>query len=536
MLDTELVASIVAGDPDGLAAAYHRYANPLYTYCRTILPDPADAADAVQDTFVLAASKIGSLRDPERFRSWLYAIARNESLRQLRERKQTSALDEVPDMADESVDVNEDVARAERTRLVREALPGLNAGEREVIELQLRHQLEPAEMASVLGVSRNHVHSLLSRAREQLEVCLAVLVVGKTGRDDCRDLASMLSDWDGQLTVLLRKRVSRHIQNCPTCTSRRAFALKPAAFFAPGGVALAMLAAPAVLKGEVSRLGLGTGAAAVAHRAAVTAKAGSFGSHGFPRPVRTARAGHHPAFHQTPRGHAAAAGAVAAAVAAAVVLLALAGHDGHVKGTEAGPSAPARASAAIPSSGTPSSGTPSSGTPLPGPGTKTPASSRTTAPLAQAPTPKGTSTGASLAVSAPSQATSGPDSTSPSSAQSPAPATTTGGGTSASTSPASPPAATAAPVTGTITVSPASIVLSPLLGGSFTITAHGGPVSWSVAEPSSLIGSVSLSQASGTVSPGSPVTVTVTTSLASLNSHITVYPGGEQVAILLGLL
>jgi hypothetical protein len=91
-------------------------------------------------------------------------------------------------------------------------------------------------------------------------------------------------------------------------------------------------------------------------------------------------------------------------------------------------------------------------------------------------------------------------------------------------------------VTPTITVSPTTIVLSPLLGGSFTITAHGGPVSWSVSEPSSLIGSVTLSQSSGTVYPGSPVTVTMTTSLASLDSRVTVYPGGEQVTVLLGLL
>jgi hypothetical protein len=91
-------------------------------------------------------------------------------------------------------------------------------------------------------------------------------------------------------------------------------------------------------------------------------------------------------------------------------------------------------------------------------------------------------------------------------------------------------------VTGTITVSPSAIVLSPLLGGSFIITAQGGPVSWSVSEPASLIGSVTLSQSSGTVSPGSPVTVTVTTRLASVDARITVYPGGEQVTVLLDVL
>jgi hypothetical protein len=86
MQDRALVAAIIAGDPDGLAEAYDRYAAPLYTYCRFMLPDPhptADAAGAVADTFVIATSRLTGLRDPDRLRSWLYAVARNECLRQL---------------------------------------------------------------------------------------------------------------------------------------------------------------------------------------------------------------------------------------------------------------------------------------------------------------------------------------------------------------------------------------------------------------------------------------------------------------------
>ncbi len=44
MRDSEMVAAIVAGDPDGLAAAYGRYAAALHAYCRTLLTEPADAA------------------------------------------------------------------------------------------------------------------------------------------------------------------------------------------------------------------------------------------------------------------------------------------------------------------------------------------------------------------------------------------------------------------------------------------------------------------------------------------------------------
>ena len=84
MRDGEVVSAVVAGDPAGLAEAYDKYAAPLYKFCRTMLREPADAADVVHDTFVIAASRLSGLRDPERLRSWLYAVARNECRRRLR--------------------------------------------------------------------------------------------------------------------------------------------------------------------------------------------------------------------------------------------------------------------------------------------------------------------------------------------------------------------------------------------------------------------------------------------------------------------
>src|SRR6204780_3704900 len=76
MEDPEVVAAIVAGDPDGLAEAYDRYAVPLYAYCCSMLREPADAADAVQDTFLIAAAKLRDLRDPAKLPPWLYRVAR----------------------------------------------------------------------------------------------------------------------------------------------------------------------------------------------------------------------------------------------------------------------------------------------------------------------------------------------------------------------------------------------------------------------------------------------------------------------------
>src|ERR1700722_12452114 len=217
MRDSEVVAAIVAGNPEGLAEAYDRYASPLYTYCRSLLREPADAADAVQDTFVIAASRLAELRDRNRLRPWLYAVARNECHRRLRARKVqvTTPLDEMPDVTDTSADVSGEAERDELRTLLRSAVRGLNSGEQDLIELQLRQGLDAAEIAAMLGVSRNHAHALLSRARDQLEIYLAALLVARSGREDCTALNAMLSDWDGQLTVLMRKRLNRHIEQCP---------------------------------------------------------------------------------------------------------------------------------------------------------------------------------------------------------------------------------------------------------------------------------------------------------------------------------
>ena len=77
-----MVAAVVAGDADGIAEAYDRYAASLYAYCSSMLPRP-DAAEVVQDTFVIAVSRLDGLREPDRLDAWLHAVARNECLRRL---------------------------------------------------------------------------------------------------------------------------------------------------------------------------------------------------------------------------------------------------------------------------------------------------------------------------------------------------------------------------------------------------------------------------------------------------------------------
>src|SRR5262245_12026345 len=347
MHDREVVAAIVAGDPAGLAEAYDRYATPLYSFCRTMLREPADAADAVQDTFVIAAPRMSGLRDPERLRSWLYAVARNECLRRLRAGSLHASIEEAPDVTDEAADVGADVERADLRALVSDALGGVGPAEREVLELQLRQGLSAGEVASVLGVSRNHAHALLSRARDQLATSLGALVVARTGRQDCLDLDAMLQEWDGVLTVLVRKRVNRHVERCPVCSGRRRREVSPAMLLGIAPIAALPLMAgglPAGFRDQVLQMATGNSPAAVAHRAAVAKTSYSFGHQGFPRPL------HQPGsswWHARP-AHAGAAAGTAAAVAVGVTWIAVPPHPGV---PPAGAATPSVTGSALPALG-----------------------------------------------------------------------------------------------------------------------------------------------------------------------------------------
>jgi RNA polymerase sigma factor (sigma-70 family) len=282
MDDREVVAAIVAGDPAGLAYAYDSYAASLYGYCRTMLRSPDEAADAVQDTFVVTAARVGELRDPNHLRPWLYAVARNECHSRLRSRPATAG-----GQADPGGPAEPGLSpqQAELRELVMAALWGLSPADREIIELNLRHELGGAELAAALGVSRNHANTMAARAHGRLEAALGALLVARTGRRSCPELSQILGDSDGRLTALARKRVTKHLGSCRICDERKQRALRPALLygFAP------LPAVPPWLRHQTLQLCADPAPDAREFKRHVLRDAGTFDADGFPRPPRSRR-------------------------------------------------------------------------------------------------------------------------------------------------------------------------------------------------------------------------------------------------------
>jgi RNA polymerase sigma factor (sigma-70 family) len=245
--DAELVAGVLAGDRDSFAAIYDRYANRLHDFCFSVLRDRDEAADAVQDTFLLAVKRLGQVNDPDRLRPWLYAVARSVALRRLRARRRV-VLDEVgEDLVDSGPGPDRAAEREALRDLVWAAAAGLSERDRVLLDLHVRQGLDGAELGTAMGVPTGHAHVLLTRLRDQVERSLGALLIARLGRADCAGLDTMLAGWDGKFSPLLRKRVARHVDSCEVCGDRRRIMVSPFALLAT----VPLVAAPLLLRDRV---------------------------------------------------------------------------------------------------------------------------------------------------------------------------------------------------------------------------------------------------------------------------------------------
>ena len=246
--DAELALASAAGDRDAFAGIYDRYADRLHDFCVGMLRDREGAADCVQDVFCIAATRLTQLREPDKLRPWLYAIARSEALRRIRERQRETVSDELPDA--ESYEPGPDTlaARSELADLVTEAAGGLSDRDRSVLELAYRHGLDGADLADALGVTQSNANTIVHRLRETIERALGALLVSRhvqNNPEDCPELAAILAGWDGHFSVLMRKRIARHIESCVACDEERQRRVSPVALL---GAAPMFLPAPAWLR------------------------------------------------------------------------------------------------------------------------------------------------------------------------------------------------------------------------------------------------------------------------------------------------
>ena len=164
--DLLLTRKAAEGDISAFETLVRHHQLAVVRVCVNLLGDDHAAQDAAQDTFFTAWRAIGRFRGDAKFSTWLYRIATNRCLKELKRR--SAATEPMPELPSVEGLPHEHLEAAERLAAVAAAVRRLPAEQQAPFLLREVEELPYNEIADVLGVSVSAVKSRIYRARAEL--------------------------------------------------------------------------------------------------------------------------------------------------------------------------------------------------------------------------------------------------------------------------------------------------------------------------------------------------------------------------------
>src|SRR5262245_35847998 len=238
--EAELARRAAAGDGEAFAELYLRYERRAYNLCYRILGSADEAADATQEAFLGVLRRLPGLQDRElAFGSYLFTSARNACYDLIDKRRRAEPRDEIPEHAtpvgsgaggggigldpgDPEDDPERNVLLAARQEEIRAANATLPERQREALALKELEDLSYDEIAEIMGMNRNSVAQLISRARINLRDALrgsALASIAASSGDCALALPLISAREDGQLSPDSDEAewLDSHMAGCHTC-------------------------------------------------------------------------------------------------------------------------------------------------------------------------------------------------------------------------------------------------------------------------------------------------------------------------------
>ena len=164
------VAAARAGSPEAWDTLFRRYQLPLYAYVFELLRSEQASLDVVQETLIRAARHFGSLRDDNRFGSWLFAIAHRNCVDRWRKDGRESPLEAefAEALPDFDGDPSELLIRREEELSFMKLIEQLPRQQRSALLLHYLEDFSLEEIAGITGTQLGTVKSRLHYARRTL--------------------------------------------------------------------------------------------------------------------------------------------------------------------------------------------------------------------------------------------------------------------------------------------------------------------------------------------------------------------------------
>jgi RNA polymerase sigma-70 factor, ECF subfamily len=155
---------------------FEEFSAPIFNYVLRMVGDADRAADITQDTFIKAYRKLDSLTDANSTRSWLYRIATNTAIDELRRRRLVGPMgdeERFRQRPDHGPGPEAQMMAATLDERVQRALMRLRPNHRQCLLLSDLEDMSAQQIGEVMGMSYGAVRTLLCRARGEMRRALA---------------------------------------------------------------------------------------------------------------------------------------------------------------------------------------------------------------------------------------------------------------------------------------------------------------------------------------------------------------------------
>jgi len=213
--DGELVELALAGDATAFASLYRANVRAVSRVVHDNVANRDVAADLVQEVFARALERLSTLREPDRFRPWLLAIARHAVVDQHRSRARNPVgLDEesLAEPAQRGPSMEEVAELTELAELVAGCVAGLSRRDATAIGLVTHLGFSPADVAAALGVTPGTAKVIVHRARHRLRDALSLELMVRRRGPTCPAFSAIDP---GDVVAL-----GRHLRACSGCVDQ----------------------------------------------------------------------------------------------------------------------------------------------------------------------------------------------------------------------------------------------------------------------------------------------------------------------------
>ena len=189
--DADVMLRVKKGDESAFAYLVQKYRRPMVGFLYRLCHNPAAAEELAQEVFLRVYRSRSNYEATAKFSTWIYRIATNLAVNFARDTRHerpevTVRLDEpdqetgtTPDLADESLTVEEQMLKRERLAAIRSKVNALPERQRMAVIMHKYQQMDYRQIADVLKLSESATKSLLFRAYETLREQLKEFVSAK---------------------------------------------------------------------------------------------------------------------------------------------------------------------------------------------------------------------------------------------------------------------------------------------------------------------------------------------------------------------